>query len=224
MKPLTESPIERTPEMLANKLVHTITYGYPNIKYIGKFTNPNAYIMTEVLKKPGYTEDILNKGDKGLQSVVNRIEKEWLGGRNVINNLSTPELTDFPQEIMEAINKLEVRKLPHITTVAVPGANFAHKVSIYQEQGRNASSYITINNPNGEIEIDVRNRFNAYGDEKYLFAFTWGVYRLSIVVAESSAGVKGAATALVYALDENNLYIDTLDKYMDTTSLTEGVH
>ena len=216
--------MERTPEMVANKLIHTIQYGYPSLKYLGKFENGNTAIMTHVLANENDVNHILEKGEKGLQSVVNRLEKEWLAGREVVSCLDSPDKAPLPPVVADILNGLVVEKQPHITQVVIPAFDCGKGLTIYQEQGRNASSAVAVESLQGPLVITVRNRFNAYGDEKYLVALSWGEYALAIVVQESSTGVKGAAVAMMYVKTPDQLLIDRLDKYMDTAVLTDGVH
>jgi hypothetical protein len=203
------------------KLIHEIRFAYPQTKVLGKFCNVSDYMVQKLSTDIKLAETVLEKGKAGIQTFTQTIEKTWLNGRPISDGTKQNEqcLSERGQTI---IANMTIEEQPHRILIGFGENVFSDPVDIYQYVSRGNSFEIHGVDMTAKFRITVKNSFNCYGDEAYIFALRTEGYGISFEVADSE-GSKGTCAARVFEYNENEILIDRLSKYRDDSLLIRGV-
>ena len=176
------------------KMIHNINFGMIGTKYMHLFFNMKELVMEHI------------QGDN-VQKTVNELEKGWLKDKTIIKN----QLSETGINILKSIlvkdyaHKLELsfKYLPHDIC------------NMYLYQPRQVCTSIKNISIKDNTAFTLRNSFNAYGDEGFIFSLSFDKYAISIEATTEGANIKGAGNLRIAEATDKHIYIDLAEKYID---------
>ena len=184
------------------KLIHNINFGMVSTKYMHLFFNMQELVMENIK-------------DDNVQKTVNEIEKGWLKDKKIINDMLSKTGVDMLKSmtIKDYTHKLEIsfKYLPNDIC------------DMYLYQPRQVCTSIKNMCIKNDTSFTLRNSFNCYGDEGFIFSLSFEDYAISIEATMEGSSIKGAGTLKITEATRTHIYTDLAERYIDIQPFIKGL-
>lgn len=204
-------------------MLYNIQYSSPNTNYIKYFMDVKSTLAKKAIDGDLHENQIKqldsDDGKRILQGVYTKIEKEFIKGKEIIDTTN-----DYEKCLSEkGVNLLNSMTLNSNGVNILVSFDINITANIFTSFGR--GSFVTLNNVHltKETQIEVKNKFNPYGNEGYSFAIITDDYKIAFAVTNPLRAQKSGAILKVIEYTENKINIDDASKYANIDELIKGV-
>ncbi|EYE88683.1 hypothetical protein Q428_06925 [Fervidicella metallireducens AeB] len=193
------------------KVKQSILYSYPSVKYFNEFFNMRSLLLNSLDEKG--IENILSNEKSGVQSELNKVIKNLMGDREVIDGLKEEHkvLPDFAQEI---VSNIKVEEVLECIYASFPLSGL---FDIVQKGYRSCCIETVSVTVSPDSRFQFKNDLLTYGKEKYSIAFKGKDFWIAFSLVPSDEGRKGTSKFVVIYVDNNSYIVDDVDKYIDAS-------
>lgn len=193
-------------------------FGQPlTLRHLNEFYRVPELLFTDLTATD--VEALDQKGKGALTQIINKVEKNIMGSREIIDYSDTEER--LPENLIPILKKIqgfwennELIIKPKLSGV----------FDFIQKSNRTTVTEIRNLLLEENTEFFLRSGFNLYWEEKYSLAWRTPDFGLALYTASAAGGGKGQARVLVKVLQKDALYIDNGAKYFDVTSFLVDVN
>lgn len=158
---------------------------------------------------------------RGFQKYLNKIEKAFIGEREII------DLSKTEEKAIEAVADMSVAELVNIIE-APDGVKVSFNISgtfdVLCKGNRNGCFEVHGMGVTPNTEFTLVNELNAFWEDRYSVALKSEGFSVALSAEDPGTGKKGSACVRIYIIEGDRIIIDDLGKYIDTSSMTLWVN
>lgn len=200
-----------------NSINHKLTFARLNTKFLKYFYDEKSLLCEELSK---LDETLVPMSSIDPQGYISKIEKKFLKDKEIIDCIDEKEKL-LSKEVASFLESAIITEYQNRTTISF---DLDLTGTIYHSFGRGSKSRIENIHITKNTVFEIRNHFNSYENEKFIFSIMISENKaFALSVEPSNTGIKGDILLKVIELCDEKIILDNGDKYFEVKNLLRGI-
>ena len=177
-------------------------------------------LINENIKGVSYKDiERFASSDGVLQGKSEKVYAAYAAGRDTVSGINKPDKV-LPDKYAKIAESITVKENLLNTEIFF---GLCGKCDVYKTFGKSGQDIVRGVTLDKDSSFAVRDKLCGYAESYYSVALSFADLDFALAVVPNTSAVKGNACVALTFADNTGIYIDSADKYFDTTPLVSGL-